>query len=151
MHAPVQYEVVCLRSVNTEDQERMFQQAKSIASTTTNRQPQNVIPSIMLRMQAKQISGKLSSTFAAAETEVRRVSENVPAFQGTSKDFDFINCRSSSWQAHLERISHYLVFGGLWWQRNEDANSFMFHDSDSDPDYHVEGPPLNHFRSTSIK
>jgi hypothetical protein len=38
MHAPVQYEVVCLRSVNTEDQERIFQQAKSIASATTNMQ-----------------------------------------------------------------------------------------------------------------
>ena len=27
-HAPRQYEIICLRSVNTENQERMFQQAK---------------------------------------------------------------------------------------------------------------------------
>ncbi len=31
VHAPLQYEIVCLKSINTENQERLFQQAKSIA------------------------------------------------------------------------------------------------------------------------
>ena len=52
VHCPIQYEVVCQRSVNTENQERVFQQAKTIAKNTTNRKPENVIPSIMLRLRA---------------------------------------------------------------------------------------------------
>ena len=83
IHCPIQYELTCLRSVNTENQECIFQQAKTIAAATTNRQPENVIPSIMLRLQAKEITGKLSSTFAAAETQVKRVAANAPAFPGT--------------------------------------------------------------------
>jgi len=47
VHAPMQYELVCLRSVNTENQERIFQHAKQIARTTTNRQPGNVIPTLL--------------------------------------------------------------------------------------------------------
>jgi len=73
----------------------------------------------MLRLQAKQLSSKLSSTFAAAETEVIRVAKNVPEFQQTC--YVFINSRSHSWQAHLERISRYLVLGeSKWWKKSDD-------------------------------
>lgn len=151
VHSPVQYEVVCLRSVNTENQERIFQQAKTIASNTTNRKPENVIPSIVLRLQAKQLNGKLSSTFAAAETEVKKVAKNVPQFERTCVSSSYINSRSYSWQAHVERISHYLVLGeGKWWKRNGSSNSFTFFDGDGDPDSHIEGPILHSFRSSSI-
>ena len=34
-HAPRQYEIICLRSVNTENQECMFQQAKKIGTNTS--------------------------------------------------------------------------------------------------------------------
>lgn len=137
VQAPIQYEIVCLRSVNTENQERIFQQAKKIASDTTNRRPENVIPSIMLRLQAKKISGKLSSTFAAAETEVKRVAADIPQFLGTTITAEFINSqRSSSWQAHLERISRFLVPGeGKWWKQNADSESFVFFDGDDCPNF----------------
>ncbi len=44
------YEIVCLRSVNAECQERLFGQAKQIALNTTNRKPSNAIPEILLRL-----------------------------------------------------------------------------------------------------
>ena len=50
VHAPRQYEIVCLKSVNTENQERIFQQAKQIALKCTNRKPENVIPSVLIRL-----------------------------------------------------------------------------------------------------
>ena len=56
IHALLQYEVLCLRSVNTENQERIFQQAKTIALATTNRKPENVVLNVMLRLQAKQVN-----------------------------------------------------------------------------------------------
>ena len=59
LHAPLQYDVLCLRSVNTENQERIFQQAKTIALPTTNKKPENVVLNVMLRLQAKQVNGNL--------------------------------------------------------------------------------------------
>ena len=50
-HSGQQYEIVCLRSVNAECQERLFGQAKRTALNTTNRKPNNVIPEILLRLQ----------------------------------------------------------------------------------------------------
>lgn len=103
----------------------------------------------MLRLQAKQLNGKLASTFAAAETGVKKVAKAVPEFERTCVPASFIKNRSHSWQAHLARISHYLVLGERkWWQKN--GSDFTFFDGDSDPDSHPEGPLLQNFRSASI-
>lgn len=149
VHSPLQYEVVCLRSVNTKNQERIFQQAKAIASATTNRKLENFIPSVMLRLQAKHLNGNLSSIFSALETEVKKAAKGIPEFKGTCVSSSFLSSRSYSWQVHLERISHYLVLGeGKWWERSID--SFSFFDGDRDPYLLVEGPALRSFRSTAI-
>eukprot|EP00731_Ephydatia_muelleri_P037220 Em0421g1a len=50
-HAAQQYEVVCLKSVNTENEERILGMASKIATTTSNRKPENVLPNILLRLQ----------------------------------------------------------------------------------------------------
>ncbi len=52
----------------------------------------------------------------------------------------FITPRSHSWQAHLGRISSYLVSKEVWWKTT--ADGFSFHDADSDPEFHSEGPSL---------
>ena len=54
-----------------------------------------------------------------------------------------------SWQAHLKRISSYLVNSKVWWDQT--ANGFIFKDGDLDVDFRPEGPFLSHFRSASIK
>ena len=92
----------------------MFQQAKKIARNTTNRKPENVIPSILLRLQAKQIMGKLSLAYQASETEVKKVATTVKPCGGTTVS-DYFVTHTSSWQSHLDRISRYLVLGeGVW-------------------------------------
>ena len=93
-YIPHQYEIVSLRSVNAE---RMFQQAKKIARNTTNRKPENVIPSILLRLQAKQIMGKLSLAYQASETEVKKVATTVKPCGGTTVS-DYFVTHTSSWQ-----------------------------------------------------
>ena len=52
-HAPFQLEIVPLCSVNTENQERIFSQARKTATATTNRYPQNIIS--LNRLQAKSL------------------------------------------------------------------------------------------------
>ena len=50
----------------TENQKRMFQQTKRIPTNCTNRKPENVIQSVLLRVQARLIGGKLSKIFREA-------------------------------------------------------------------------------------
>ena len=45
-HIPTQLELACLRSLNTESQERLFGQARAIADACTNHHSDNVIPQI---------------------------------------------------------------------------------------------------------
>ena len=150
VHAPLQYEVVCLQSVNTENQERIFQQAKQIARSTTNRQPGKVVPTLLLHLQAKQLTGQLSSSYNHGEARVKRVAAALPSFPGTTVSESFVNgcCGNSSWQAHLERISHYLLCGeGIWWKKV--GSSFMFFNAD-DAEFRPQGPPLLLFHSTLL-
>ena len=149
VHAPRQYEIVCLKSVNTENQERIFQQAKHIAEETTNRRPENVIPSILIRLQAQAITGKLSGIYHSAKTRVEKVASNCRTFNGTKVSKSFVDARLHSWQAHLKRISAYLVSKNVWWKATSEG--YEFNDGDDDPEFRIEGPTLLHFRSSSIE
>ena len=53
-HAPRIFQEVCLRSTNAESQERLFSQAKHIGLRATDRKPENVLPTILLCMQAEE-------------------------------------------------------------------------------------------------
>ena len=148
-HAPRQYEIVCLTSVNTENHERICQQAKQIALKCTNRKPENVIPSVMLRLQAKRMTGVLTNIYQSAKTWMECVACNVPNFSGTEVDNSFIANRSYSWKAYLKRISCYLLPSKVWWKTT--PNGFAFKDGDSGEDFLVEGPSRSHFQSCSIQ
>ena len=58
--------------------------------------------------------------------------------------------QKSSWQPHLQQISRYPTVGeDVWWKGID--GGYKFYDADCDSDFHVEGPMVRHFRSTSIK
>lgn len=46
-------ELACLRSLNTENRERLFGLRSAIAEACTNHYPDNVIPQIMMHLQVK--------------------------------------------------------------------------------------------------
>ena len=55
---------------------------------------------------------------------------------------------SDHYQAHLERISDYLLCGpGIWWKEKPDG--ILFLDGCSENDCQADGPILQHFRSMS--
>ena len=146
-HAAEQYELLCLRSINAENQERMFGQCRRIAENTTNRHPDNVIQQVMLRMQAKYNDSK--HKLQNEETIVSRAALDLPHFDGTVIPFEFAIKYADSWQAHLEKISHFVVCGNVWWIVDE--RGYVFKDGFSDPPCHPEGPHLLHFRNSSTK
>ena len=57
----------------------------------------------------------------------------------------------SFWQAHLERISDFLLVGkGIWWNECENGD-IQFFDAKGNPESLEAGPLLHHFRSSSFK
>ena len=148
-HAPCIYQEVCLRSTNAESQERLFSQAKHIGLRATNRKPENILPTILLCMQAKQNRGDCLKSICQQDSMVSKAATHVEKYTGTRISNAFITNRLSSWQAHLTRISSFLKHGkDIWWKVVEDGIQFL--DGDNDPDFRPEGPQLLHFRSKSI-
>ena len=148
-HAPMQYEIACLRSLNTENQERIFGQARAIAQKCTNHHPENMIPQILLRMQAKQEQRKTIQSVNQAESQVNKAACHLNKCSPSSFTKAFLKQHDNSWQVHLQRISPFLAKGkGVWWESTPDG--YQFFDGDSDPDIHPEGPFLEHFRHSSI-
>lgn len=149
-HAPQQLEIVSLRSANTENQERLFDQAHRSATAASNRHPQNVLYTAVLRLQAKAASKSGIDAQQVADSIVAKAGGDVPKYSGTLISKTFILARERSWQSHLRRISHYLLHGtGKWWKETETGYQFL--DSDQDPPIHPEGPHLQHFRTTSLR
>ena len=149
-HAPQQLEIVSLRSVNTENQERLFDQARRSATAASNRHPQNVLYTAVLRLQAKAAFKSGIDAQLVADSIVAKAGGDVPKYSGTLISRTFILARERSWQSHLRRISHYLLHGtGKWWKETE--TSYQFLDSDQDPPIHPEGPHLRLFRTISLK
>ncbi len=149
IHAPVQYQIVSLSSVNAENQERLFSQAKWISLRATNRKVENVIPTILLSIHARQKMSGHKPLAAKQNTIVTRVASKVPPYNGIAISKEFVAERLQSWQAHLERISTFLKHGNnIWWTENDEA--YLFNDSEKDSEYHSNGPELLHFRARKL-
>ena len=110
-----------MKSTNAENEERneerLFGQAKAIALSTSNRKPGNILPNILLRLQAKQQAKEM---FKEQTSKCNRISAEATAVHtptNTKVALEFVSTRLDSWQLHLEEISCYLAEGeGAWWR-----------------------------------
>ena len=96
VHAPCQYEMVCLRSTNAESQESLFSQAKHVSLRATNCKPENVLPTILLSLQTREKLGDMQQSIRKQDSIVSAVAKRLPPFEGTFVDSDFITRRISS-------------------------------------------------------
>ena len=61
--------------------------------------------------------------------------------------YGYIQNNSADWQAHLQRISDFLIFGGnIWWKKTE----FGIELFDNEPEKIELKPKIHHFRSSNI-
>ena len=81
VHAPLQLEIVSLSSVNTENQERIFSQARKTAIATSNRHPQNVVSTLTLRLRAKTDLKEVTTSVNKSESRVSKASKNIPRYK----------------------------------------------------------------------
>lgn len=151
LHAPPQYEILCLNSANTEHEERLFGQAKNMVQTTTNRQPNNVIPNILLRLQAKRMKGEMYKSYKSKiPKEIRELRKSESHTINTLIAKAFLIGRMSSWQAHLQRIGPFLEPEiGIWWRSTDECYEFL--DSNNEPNFKQQGPSLQHYRDTKLE
>lgn len=115
VHAPQQLEIISLRSVNAENQERIFEQARRSATLTSNRHPSNVISTTVLRLHAKAAFKDIADATQTANSIVARAARELHRYKGTTISREFLTSRSKSWQCHLQRIAHYLIHGKDVW------------------------------------
>ena len=149
IHGPVQYEIVCLCFVNTEANECMFNSVKVVVDQCTNRHPDNVVTKVLLHVQSKQIENSLIGSEGSLQNQDNRVSKSnfLPCYKGTViPDNYYIESRKSSFQAHLEQISNFLILGpGVWWEKDNDT--VVFRDGNKDLCFREHGPSFRHFIS----
>ena len=71
-HLPTQLKLVCLRSLNTESEERLLGQSRKIAELCANHHPDEIIPHIMLRLQAMQEKHEILAAVNQGDSQVSR-------------------------------------------------------------------------------
>ena len=151
-HAPIQNRLISGRSAYTEEQERVFTTINHITRMTSSYHPDHVIGNVFIRVQAeKDLKSLQPSISDTQEAHVTKLASSLPKFGNTVIPNQMLTRNSRVWQAHLERISDFLLAGGgIWWRtcRNGDIEFF---DAEQNPEAVSKGPKLHHFRSSNFK
>ena len=125
-HAPTYYRLISLRSLNTEYQERIFKQSNAITKGTSNMHPANVIKNALVRIQEENRIGFRQDTFITEENAIGKLATDLETLPNSFFSHNWINDHKTSFQAHLERISDYLLAGpGKWWKKTTDGIEFL--------------------------
>ena len=115
--------------------------ASKIATTTSNRKPENVLPNILLRLQAG--AQRDQNTLEEQNNSIQTAAKQLPPATNMIVTKVMMRKYAFSWQAHLNRIAQ-----GVWWDDRGDHCEFF--DGPHEPAFRPEGPPLNHFRNTLL-
>ena len=113
-HAPLQYRLISGSVSNAEDEERVFNKIKMITANTSSNHPGHIIGNLFIRFQVEQKHTKDLKN----ETEARKLQHEISTLYdameklpNTVVPYEFIAEKPRLWQAHLERISYYLLPG----------------------------------------
>lgn len=148
-HAGLMLRIICGQSVNAEKQERFFNHFKRITNTTSNYNPNQIIPNVFIRMQAERELGDQQDNTEKQQASISRIAECLNPPTNTHISVELVRKYSREWQAHLQQISDYLLEGqGVWW--NLVQGDIVFNDISDSPSRQDHGPQLHHFRSSSL-
>ena len=152
-HASIQNRLINGRSANTEEQERIFNAITNITCTTSSFHSDHIISNILVRLQAEKdlAAGHAASSVQKQQDHVSKLASSLPKLPNTVIPKAMLVKHPSSWQAHLERISDFLLVGkGFWWDESENGD-IHFMDAKGNPESMEKGPLLHHFRSSTFK
>ena len=151
-HAPIQHRIIALRSTNTEQQERHFSTFLSVSLATSSRRPGESITPGMIRMQAEMKQGERNA-IQEQESQLGRLLICLPKAENSIIPHRILLKYPYAYQAHLERISDFLLCGeGAWWRHTVSGIEFFdVNTPDEDPRGAETLPPLHHFHSHTLK
>ena len=153
VHAPLQYRLINGETINCEDEERSFNLIKNITKDTSNYKPGHLIGNLIVRQEVEsqcrekyEFDREKDSTLRG----IREIGKKVEETQYNSLfTYDYIQKNSADWQAHLQSISDFLIFGeNIWWEKTEFG--IQFFDVDQPEEIELK-PRVHHFRSSNIK
>ena len=101
-HAPLLLRIICLCSVNTKMQERMFGQAKQITKTTSSLKANHVIPNFLIRVHEEATAE--ANLVMTQEGEIHNLAQALGPNSNTVIPYSWISSNLALHQAHLERI-----------------------------------------------
>ena len=88
--------------------------------------PANVIKNALVRIQEENRIGFRQNTFIAKEGAIGKLATDLETLPNSFFSHNRINDHKTSFQAHLERISDYLLAGpGKWWTKTTDGIEFF--------------------------
>ena len=121
---------------------------KQITKATSNQKTDHVITNILIRVQ-EEAACKSNDAFKAQESEVQKLAKALGKQQNSIIPFSWIEKTPTHYQAHLERISDFLLLGkGAWWIQT--SNGIEFLDGATSPTSNENGPYLHHYRTSSL-
>ena len=120
---------------------------KQITKATSNQKTDHVITNILICVQ--EATCKSSDAFKTQESEVEKLAKALDERVNSTIPFSWIEKTPTHHQAHLERISDFLLLGkGVWWTQT--SNGIEFFDGATSPTSNENGPHLHHFRSANL-
>ena len=115
-HASLMLRLISGQASNAEQQERMFNQVKRITQSTSNYSPKQMIPNLFVRIQAEKEMGLHSDDASQQKDEISNLAKSLPPPTNTRIPLHLVKQHNSDWQAHLQRISDFLLEGeSVWW------------------------------------
>ena len=122
VHSPIQYRVVSGDSINTEDEERQFNEIKNICKGTTNNKPGHFIGNIIVRMKCESNAKQKFDYVKSIDNTVREINsmgnQLVKHCRNSLFEYKYIQKHFDDWQPHLQRIAGFLSFGeNIWWEK----------------------------------
>ena len=151
-HFPSVNRIIPLSSVHCESEERLFSQAKNISLNTSDRKLNHVRDNSIVRLQAEAQVKEATSQVVNTDwqSKISKFDKAVGPIENT-RIYPGL-CTKRELQAHLERISDYLLPGeGVWWYECPETGDYIYRDGDGEPEFHDEGPVLKSFESESLK
>ena len=112
-HAPMQLRIISGQSCNAEDEERTFNAITSITKSTSSNHPSHVIGNVLIRLQCEDAFKEMGNHARKHETDayIHQLSLTLPNFPNTLFPSFVQHKYRNYWQAHLERISDFLLAG----------------------------------------
>lgn len=115
-----------------------------IASTTSNRKLEQVLPNMLLWLQAG--TQKDQNTLEQQDNSIIIAAVHHPCVENSVISKDMTRNYAFSWRAHLNRIE---PGEGSWWREEKDSYEFFY--GSAQPDIKECGTTLLHFRNTYIE